>query len=154
MGARSKIKRLLALIPSLISRMPKRPKKNITRHTVDLGSSDDHSSEDEDPTPRTEPHRHVAYSVAGDNISRRTTYVPLPTRDKRPRLSPLPTDGFATPAEDRDVDALEELDLNYLYNRIENLSMDPAARNRTAGVCAIGYWMRRRSDLLDRTTPF
>ncbi len=136
MRPRSKIKQLVLLIPSFLRKMGKRRSTNIIRHTLDLDSSDD-DHDSPDTQPRTENLRHVAYSFDDDNHSRRTSYIPVPVSpNKRARISPPPS-GMSTPAEGAH-EPEEELDMMYLYHRIESLDLEPeldtASRTRTAGV--------------------
>ncbi len=142
MSPHSKIKQLFVLIPSLIRKMGKRRAKDIIRHRVDLTSSSEGDNSDGDTPsnapPRSENVRHVAYNFEDDSQSRRTSYISVPVSpNKRARFSPLPS-GLATPADDDQPDTQEELDMMYLYHRIEHLDLEleteTERRKRTAGV--------------------
>lgn len=148
---RSKLKRLITFFPSLLCRMTKRHHRHVTRHDLNFDSSDeDHGDTDCSPAqPRTEPQRHVTYNYTNDldKVTHRTSYLPIPVSPKkRTRVSSPPSyDDQITPAE-LENEPEEDIDLDYLYHRIETLSIDPAPRKRTPGVSL-------RSSKISRGSP-
>ncbi|RDX41714.1 hypothetical protein OH76DRAFT_1459063 [Lentinus brumalis] len=127
--------------------MVKKRSAHFTHHRISSDSDSDGEA-DGDTVSRaqlpTETQRHIAYRFDNDEMSRRTSYVPIPTSPtpKRARMSPDPSDGdYSTPEETGG--GLDEEELQYLYSRIENMGVeeDPdIPRTRTAGDRPLLVW--------------
>lgn len=143
MKRRSKLKCLLTTLPSLRplrsllrTMVGKRRSQHSTRHNINFDSSDEDGNADGLTSGRTENHRHMKYSFVDEKMSKQTSYVALPiSPQKRARVVSPPTDSVTALADVSDAtQSHEDLDLNYLYHRIESLEVDSSSRKRTAGV--------------------
>ena len=69
-----------------------------------------------------------------------TSYLSVPASPKkRARVSPHDSSGYSTPADMAPGERQDDLDLEYLYHRIESLTMDGNVRKRTEGVSVLLY---------------
>lgn len=89
----------------------------------------------------TEKHAHVDWGRRNNRPSARTSYVDIPispNKRQRQRASSTPPSSMPSLATD-DCSSFHDrltqpIDINYLYQQIQELSDDPQPRRRTAGV--------------------
>lgn len=111
----------------------------VTTHKLALSSDSDDDVRGL-AVPHTETHCHVVYASTQETFSRRTSYLSVPASPKkRARVSPHDSSGYSTPADMAPGERQDDLDLEYLYHRIESLTMDGNVRKRTEGVSVLLY---------------
>ncbi|KAI0750098.1 hypothetical protein C8Q80DRAFT_1219017 [Daedaleopsis nitida] len=110
----------------------------------DLSADSEADDDDDGPTPqRTEVHTHVDWTRRDTGPSARTTYHDLPASPtKRRRAQSLPPPTHSNDFVDLLYDPEREaIDLDYLYQQIEDLKDDPQPRKRTAGDNPVLQWI-------------
>ncbi|RPD53249.1 hypothetical protein L226DRAFT_576495 [Lentinus tigrinus ALCF2SS1-7] len=153
---RCKLRRLLTALPSLLCQMTKRRGKNVIHHNLNFDTSDDDdASPSSEAQARTETQKHIVYihDSSSSSAAHRTSYIPIPlSPKKRARTSSSLDSGFATPLNDPDSthsEEQEDLDLEYLYHRIETLDVNAQPRKRTAGDRPLLQWQSEVQTYLD-----